>query len=195
MTKMFFTSDLHLGHDKEFIYKPRGFNTVKEHDAAIIERWNKVVNREDTVYILGDLIMNDQEAGIEKLKQLNGKKIMIYGNHDTTNKVAKYRSIGIKDLGYASVFRYKNIDFYLSHYPTLTDYFYYNSSIKNSIINLHGHTHKKETFGQIVNPFIYNVALDAHDCAPVDIEQIILDIKRECERYREIIDKINEVKN
>ena len=38
---IWFTSDLHFCHDKEFLYKPRGFNSIEEHDTAIIQNWNK----------------------------------------------------------------------------------------------------------------------------------------------------------
>lgn len=33
---MYFTSDLHLNHDKEFIYKNRGFNSINEMNNTII---------------------------------------------------------------------------------------------------------------------------------------------------------------
>lgn len=34
---IYFTSDLHFGHDKDFIYKSRGFNSIGDHDNTIIE--------------------------------------------------------------------------------------------------------------------------------------------------------------
>ena len=34
---IYFTSDLHFGDDKGFIYKPRGFNSIEDHDNTIIE--------------------------------------------------------------------------------------------------------------------------------------------------------------
>ena len=37
---VWFTSDLHLGHNKPFLYEPRGFKNIQEHDNAIIENWN-----------------------------------------------------------------------------------------------------------------------------------------------------------
>lgn len=35
--KIWFTSDLHFGHNKSFLYEPRGFNSIEEHDATIIK--------------------------------------------------------------------------------------------------------------------------------------------------------------
>lgn len=50
------TSDWHLFHDRQFIYAPRGFNSVEENNKAILERHNNLVNSEDDVYVLGDLL-------------------------------------------------------------------------------------------------------------------------------------------
>lgn len=34
---IYVTSDLHLGHDREFIYGPRSFSNVTEHDETIVK--------------------------------------------------------------------------------------------------------------------------------------------------------------
>ena len=73
--KIWFTSDLHFNHDKEFIVQARGFKTVEEMNKAIIKRFNSKVAPEDIVYILGDTIMGDSAAGEELVKQLNGHKV------------------------------------------------------------------------------------------------------------------------
>ena len=59
---IYFTSDLHIGHDRDFIWKERGFSSVEKHNEEILKRWNEVVKPEDTVYILGDLAMGQNEA-------------------------------------------------------------------------------------------------------------------------------------
>ena len=73
MGKIWFTSDLHLGHDREFMYGPRGFSSIFQHDEELLARWNSVVAPEDTVYILGDLILNSNEHGMKFLNWLNGE--------------------------------------------------------------------------------------------------------------------------
>ena len=70
MDNIWCSSDLHFGHDRQFMYGPRGFSSIEEHDATIIENWNKIVKPNDTVYLLGDLMLNDNENGIKKLNQL-----------------------------------------------------------------------------------------------------------------------------
>lgn len=182
---IYFTSDLHFCHDREFIYKPRGFNTVWEMNNTIMKNWNNLIEYDDTVYILGDLMLNDNEEGIELLKNLNGKKKIIFGNHCTNTRIELYKNLPNTEVrGWADRLDYNGYHFYLSHYPTLTSNLDGGRSLKQRILNLFGHTHSKDKFYQD-NPTMYNVALDAHNNTPVSIEQIIEDMKakrEECEK-------------
>ena len=54
MNKIWFTSDLHFCHDREFIYGPRGFKSVHEMNDAIIKNFNDTVAWDDDLFILGD---------------------------------------------------------------------------------------------------------------------------------------------
>lgn len=56
---IFFWSDLHDGHDRDFIYKPRGFNNVSESHYELIKRWNEKINDSSTVFHLGDIIFGN----------------------------------------------------------------------------------------------------------------------------------------
>lgn len=78
----------------------------------------------------------------------------------------------MEDLGYATPYRYKKWHFYLSHFPTYTANL--DDDKKRPLINLFGHTHQRSKFFKN-NPFMYNVAIDAHG-VPITIEQIIQDI-------------------
>lgn len=171
-----FTSDLHIGHDKDFIWGSRGFSSIEEHDKEILKRWNEVVWPEDTVYILGDLCMGGYEKEWNNIYyKLNGHIKFIQGNHDTLNKIEKYiNEYQMENLGLASIYRYsKRKNFYLSHYPTLVC----NHEEEKFFWCLSGHTHSSDPFQ---NGFgcVYNVALDAHNCTPISIEQIIKDIDK-----------------
>lgn len=80
---IFFTSDTHFAHRNSMRYCGRPFTTVEACDEAMVSRWNSVVRPEDTVYHLGDVSMHIKP--IERLiPRLNGKKILIVGNHDLT---------------------------------------------------------------------------------------------------------------
>lgn len=82
MTKLFFISDLHLGHKNVLRFDNRPFETIEEHDEAIIKRWNEMVSCKDHVYILGDVSWHGKQTTISIMKQLNGEKHLIVGNHD-----------------------------------------------------------------------------------------------------------------
>lgn len=167
---IFFTSDLHFGHDKEFIWKDRGFNSIEEMNNAIVERWNTIVEPGDTVFILGDLMMGDI-SNIEWIKKLNGYLEIIAGNHDTGRRLDEYcKLLNVTYHGYADLIKKGKRNFYLSHYPTIVK----NGDAPGIPWNLHGHTHSKEKFCELDH--CYNVNMDAHNCTPVSIDQIIYDI-------------------
>ena len=106
MANIWFTSDLHFGHDREFIWKARGFESVEEMNKAIVERFNSKVQPEDTVYILGDIMLGDNAVGEYYLSQLNGEKIIILGNHDTGTRKMIYDAYA-KEVTFAKVIKYK----------------------------------------------------------------------------------------
>lgn len=173
MSKIFVTSDLHLGHNKDFIYKPRGFSSVEEHDETIISNWNNTVSESNEVYVLGDLTFNNNE---NKLFLLNGKIHVIKGNHDTKNKIREYlKNPNIVEITDAKRIKYNKHHFYLSHYPTLTSNFDTNKD--NIEINLCGHLHTKNKFYDIEKGYIYHVELDAHNCFPILLDTVIEDLK------------------
>lgn len=178
---IYITSDLHLGHDRDFIYGPRGFSNIKEHDETIIKNWNEIVKNEDIVYILGDIMLNDNKKGLAYLKSLKGKKKFIRGNHDNDERWKLIRQVG-EIIGYATIIEYNGDRFYLSHYPTITTP---KDVIKShSLYCLYGHTHSKEKFYND-NPNIYNVSVDANDLKPISIE----DIKKNIENKKKSIKK------
>jgi hypothetical protein len=52
---IWFTGDWHLSHKNVLKLSNRPFETIEEHDEAIINNFNKFVKSEDDVYILGDI--------------------------------------------------------------------------------------------------------------------------------------------
>lgn len=184
---IYFTSDLHFNHDREFIWGPRGFKSVEDMNNAIVNNWNSVVKEDDVVYILGDLMLGKNYLkGIELINSLNGGKYIILGNHDTEGRVGHYSWLIDKLCGidYATIFKQDGYTFYLSHYPTITGSLE-NGNLKEMICNLFGHTHSKDMFYDD-RPYMYNVSLDAHKCKPVSIDEIIKDMNdkvEECKSY------------
>ena len=182
---IWFTSDLHIGHDKEFLWGDRGFPHIYAHDEAIIKNINEVVEWNDELWILGDLALGTDEQEWDRVfYNIRCKNIhFIIGNHDTDRKIDKYiDEYGFELEGYANVIKYnKKKRFYLSHYPTITDN--YDDSIRSHTISVCGHSHYKNRFQDMDKGLIYHVELDAHDMYPVSIEQIIKDINLLKEKY------------
>jgi calcineurin-like phosphoesterase family protein len=77
--RTFIISDLHLGHANIIKYCNRPFTSVEEMNATLVSNWNKTVGENDRVLFLGDLARSKSGYWI---KQLNGRKTMIKGNHD-----------------------------------------------------------------------------------------------------------------
>ena len=81
--KIFFTSDLHFGHENVIRFDNRPFDTVEEMDEEMIKRWNAKVGKGDIVYVLGDFIWKAAtNEAVSIIRRLNGQIILIKGNHD-----------------------------------------------------------------------------------------------------------------
>lgn len=180
MCNFWITSDWHFCHDKPFLYEPRGFSSVSEMNEAIIKNHNEVVKFDDIVFCLGDCMLNDDKAGLDCIRRLNGKIYIIGGNHDTENRIKQYSEVApniIQYLGLATRIKHKGYKFYLSHYPTLTSNYDFEKPLKQRTINLCGHSHTKDKFQDMDKGVIYHCELDCHDNRPVLLDNIIDDLK------------------
>lgn len=141
----------------------------------IIKRWNELVSPEDTVYVLGDLMLGDNNEGAKCLDRLNGIIEVVFGNHDTDSRKQLMARRCIL-LGYSTVIKYNGYRIYLSHYPTMVENFDKDKPLKKRTLNFYGHTHQDTNFYSN-NPCMYHVGIDSHNLAPV----LITDIIMECE--------------
>jgi calcineurin-like phosphoesterase family protein len=82
MGKVWFTADTHLGHANIIRHCARPWQTVAEMDAELIARWNAFVGRDDEVWHLGDFAYRSAKAPADYLRRLNGRKHLVWGNHD-----------------------------------------------------------------------------------------------------------------
>lgn len=150
---------------------------------AIFRNWNNVVTEEDDVYVLGDLMLGNNETGFWFLKRLRGRIHIILGNHDTDTRAQLYhKCYNVVEVIYATILKYGKYRFYLSHYPTLCMH-YDNRPPQKDLINLFGHTHQQTCFFKdgvtdVENCRMYNVGVDAHECAPISIENVIKDLEK-----------------
>lgn len=166
-----------INHDRAFIYAPRGFNSVEEMNRAIIERHNGTVAEDDDVYVLGDLTLGDHAAGAECIKRMNGRLHIVLGNHDSFAREAIYRELpNVVEVKEAIRLKYGKYHFFLTHFPCMTGNLE-KESLTQTTINLCGHSHCRNRFQDMDKSIIYHVELDAHDCMPVEINQIIEELK------------------
>lgn len=186
---IFLTSDWHFNHSKEFIYKPRGFDSAEEMNSALVERHNSLVTSEDDVYILGDLCLGGAES-LEKSRELissmNGKLHVVFGNHDTPKRRQMYAELpNVVETAWALSLNYKKYHFYMSHFPTLTGNLE-KESLHEMMLNLYGHTHQKSDFYED-RPYMYHVGVDSHSCYPVSLDAVIDEMKLKVKEYVDML--------
>ena len=83
---IYFTSDTHFFHKNIIEYCNRPFADMVAMNEGLIERWNRRVSPEDTVYHLGDVSFGKFGPTQEIIKRLNGYKILVKGNHDRSHE-------------------------------------------------------------------------------------------------------------
>lgn len=159
---IYFISDFHFGHKNILNFERNQFNTIEEHDQYIISMYNKIVKRDDTCYILGDLgaagFRVSEAYLIECFKQLNGHKIIILGNHDRYSK-SFYRGLyGVKEVYDHPIYISKRIA--LSHDPIKVD---------DDVLNIHGHLHN----ATLTLPNYITVSAHLIDYKPMSYKKIM----------------------
>lgn len=125
--KKFYIADTHLGHERLLSMQPRPFDTIAEHDEAIVERWNSVVGPEDIVYHLGDFafaLKRDADRVREIFNRLKGRKHLVIGNHDTDKRGNLHPALASLDWAsrpeHALRTRDGGHDVFMSHYAART---------------------------------------------------------------------------
>lgn len=186
--KIYLTSDLHFGHDREFIWKVRGYDSVEHMNTRQVEKWNAIVDSDDDVYVLGDVVLGDPK-NIEYVRRLNGEIHIVLGNHDTLTREQMYRElpnvVEVAEIGIR--LKYKKYHFVLTHYPMLTGNLE-KESLKQMSLNLYGHTHQLTNFYNDM-PFMYHVGVDSHNGYPVLVDDIIEEMNK---KVRECIEFLGE---
>lgn len=79
---VYLSADHHFSHANILRYCARPFGSVEEMDAEMIRRWNAAVSPGDTVVHLGDFALASRERISDLVAALNGRKVLVLGNHD-----------------------------------------------------------------------------------------------------------------
>lgn len=79
---IWFSSDQHFFHKNILRLSKRPFAHLHEMHEALIKNWNDRVKPEELVYVLGDFSFANPNLTRKVMDRLNGKKILVKGNHD-----------------------------------------------------------------------------------------------------------------
>ena len=138
----FITSDLHFGHPNIMKFCPatRKFRDVAHMESEMIRMWNESVQPTNTVYILGDVSFTDARRTVEILKALNGRKILIEGNHD--KKLMRDTAFRAQ---FAEIHKYHDINVagvkvVMFHYP-ISEF----DQMHRGAVHFHGHLHQNKS--------------------------------------------------
>lgn len=138
MTEVLFTSDLHLGH--EMIAEHRGFKSIEEHDADVINKLNQYCGPRTLLWILGDVAMGEDALAL--IGNIEGRKKIVRGNHDQED-IKRYLEVFETVHGFL---KYKNM--WLSHCPI------HPQEMLGCDVNVHGHIHKDAITKPLGFPYI-----------------------------------------
>ena len=125
--KTYLFSDSHLNHGKIATYcqRPENFTDLIELG------WNRTVKPDDVVIHLGDVAIGDIAASRAILDRLQGRKILVRGNHDRKHSNTWWMTKGGFDFSCDSMtFR----GCLLTHEPA-------NHLPSDCTLNIHGHLH------------------------------------------------------
>ena len=197
-------SDTHLFHDKIVEYEPCRKRCFSEgfpsHEDCIIEKWNSVVGEGELILHLGDFLFKPQFY-LEFTEFLNGRKILIGGNHDAKGKflenykryfeavVAQGKVVIVSDHGMeiiktkhplvnGIVKKIKGLKILFSHYPVyLPDGIHSKASsqlaevFKEFNCDLNIHGHVHSK--TINHPLLVNASLEVLNLKPVRLIELI----------------------
>ena len=167
-------SDTHFGHKNIVKFtqrdgsKLRPFDTIEEHDAALIANWNSLVSDDDRVFHLGDVSLCSLLHFHFIMSQLRGKKVLIKGNHDVL-KLHDYMQY------FEDIRAYHEIDdVLLAHIPIAET-----SLAPRWRGQLHGHLHAFH----VGDPRYVNVSVEQTNFTPISLEAAIARLPKEQRQY------------
>lgn len=170
----YFTADQHFNHANIISLCNRPWATKREMNEALIQLWNSRVASQDRVFVLGDFALATSKEIAELASALNGRKILIMGNHDN-HRVETYLKCGFSEVcPFGTPVVYENM-FVLSHAPIY--------SLENDkIYNIHGHLHDNEN-QNFYAPNNLCVSVEVTNYTPVTINEVWLKISTKAIDY------------
>lgn len=167
---IYFAGDYHFNHSNIIKYCNRPFQNVEEMNNALIRNHNSVVKKNDTVFVMGDFCLGNKDIIKHFILQLNGRKILIMGNHDGYN-YKFYMEAGFEEV-YKYPIIYKDC-FILSHEPLFMNE-------NTPYANIYAHVHDNANFKNCTQQS-FCTSLERIHYKPIRLENII----EEMQKYKE----------
>ena len=174
---IYYISDLHLRDQKIFDKCKRPFDSLEEMESIIIEKWNRKVNDDDEVYVLGDICKDDDPSAIAVIRGLKGHKHFIIGNHDHLLLDDIKKADVFESIGFIGVILDNGRKVCICHYPVM-DWMEFN----RQGMFVYGHVHNKtqkngDAYREIkeyyLNKPAYNCGVDINDFEPKTLDELI----------------------
>ena len=166
MAKIYFIADLHLGDSAIIRYENRPFHNVDEMNNKLVSNWNSIVDKEDTVFVVGDFISNLKS--FEYISRLNGNIKLIVGNHDVPF-IEDYKNYSkVEVIGYPIILEGFWI---ISHEPVYI-------SEQMPYANIFGHIHNNPMY-KTVSSRSYCVCVERNGFKPVLFDDIKEAVRKE----------------
>lgn len=167
---VWFSSDHHFDHANIIKYCKRPFANVDEMNEEMIKRHNEKVKPGDVWYCLGDFAFSTETRFAHFLARLNGRKILITGNHDR-HWVRRYVGKGMWDQIHSRVLEadipsLSALPVTLAHFA----HFSWNRS-HHGAFHLHGHHHGGLPVDKTVRRM--DVGVDANNFYPFSCDEIL----------------------
>ena len=145
----YYISDCHFFHESmNTSMDCRGFKDVDSMNQLMVQRWNRKVGTKDEVVVLGDFSLGTAEQTNFLLEQLNGRKYLILGNHDSVVRRRRFRQELFEWIKPYEELHDQKRKVILSHYPLLcyNGQYRFDKEAKPCTYMLYGHVH--DTFDQ-----------------------------------------------
>ena len=182
---IYYTADLHLGHENVIRHCARPFSSAEEMDETLVRHWNARVHRNDTIYIVGDFFFRNRKPAEEYLDALKGKKHLIIGNHDLSwmRKAPSpdYWMKYFESVSPMSSIRDSGALVTLCHYPMLS----WKHQSRSFMIHGHIHANTDMDFWPCIKARdnLLNAGVDVNGFTPVTFEELMENNRRFKEMY------------
>lgn len=131
-------------------------------DETLIAKWNAIVPVNGYVFHLGDVGLCSTVHLSHILKRLNGRIILIRGNHEKPAMANSSRFELIKDV---YTLKLPNQSIFMSHYAHRV----WNKS-HHGVWHLYGHSHG--TLEDLPNSCSFDIGVDCHNFSPLTYAQV-----------------------